>query len=77
MPNIPPAMIVDAAKDALAEAFPGSESFATPISFRNGILAVACTNDVIAEEIALREAEFVQAVNDELGEDVVLRIKTK
>jgi hypothetical protein len=76
-PTIHAPEVLDAAEAAIAEMFPGAESLAEPRAFRNGLLVLVCTTPVIAEEIMAREQEFAQAVNDELGEDVVTRVRAQ
>jgi predicted nucleic acid-binding Zn ribbon protein len=61
----------------VAEALPVAQE-ATPTTLNNGVLTVACTAAVYAQEIALMSVEVVSAVNGAAREPLVrdLRVRT-
>ncbi len=49
---------------------------AEPLRERAGTVTVYCRESVWAQEVALMAPEYVAAINRELGEDLVQRIRT-
>jgi predicted nucleic acid-binding Zn ribbon protein len=49
---------------------------ATPLRERGGVLTVYCPESVWAQEVALMAAEYVAALNRELGDELVREIRT-
>jgi predicted nucleic acid-binding Zn ribbon protein len=49
---------------------------ATPLRERAGVLTVYCPQSVWAQEVALMAADYVAAINRELGDEAVREIRT-
>jgi len=70
------AMILDEVGSVLVARF-GQEcaSAMRPVKFKNGIVTVRCAEAAMTDEIKMREAEVVRAVNDKFGDGTVSGIR--
>jgi predicted nucleic acid-binding Zn ribbon protein len=74
--SIDAAMIAEECAKALAEAFGDDAAHLRVVSFKNGILKVACDHSAYAEDLRLRERELVAAMNARIGENRVTSVKS-
>lgn len=73
--SIDAAMIAEEAAKALAEAFGDDTSHLRVVSFKDGVVKVACDRSVYAEDLRLREREIVDAMNARIGAHRVTAVK--
>jgi predicted nucleic acid-binding Zn ribbon protein len=68
-------LVITAAEAVFKRLYSDIGEHARPQFLKNRTLTVACSSSAMAGEIRLNQNKIVQAINDEVGESVVDRIR--
>ena len=64
--------VFNAVNKVLEEDF--SQNLIKPLTFKEGVLSLKTSNPIISQEIQSRNQEFIDRINQELGDEMVRRI---
>lgn len=74
--SIDAAMIAEEAGRALADAFGEDAAHLRVVSFKDGVVKIACDHSAYAEDVRLRESELVETMNRRIGTERVTAVKS-